>query len=213
VPFEVEHRVRRADGEYRWVIGTGRPRFGPQDEYLGYIGSIFDITDRKRVEEALKETDRHKDEFLATLAHELRNPLAPISNALTLLGRGERGPDADERMREMMQRQVQRLVRLIDDLLDSSRISRGNARAPAPLRRSRCDPARRRRDHPPDRRARVARAAREACRRSRSISTPTRSGSPRCSATCSTTRPSSAVLAGRICAHRRARSETRRWSR
>jgi PAS domain S-box-containing protein len=124
-PLAVEHRVRRADGEYRWVSAIGRPRFGPGCEFLGYIGSLIDITDRKHVEEALMQANRHKDEFLATLAHELRNPLAPISNALTLLGLGERDPEANERTREMMERQVQKLVRLIDDLLDTSRISRG----------------------------------------------------------------------------------------
>lgn len=84
-----------------------------------------DITERKRAEERLKEADRRKDEFLATLAHELRNPLAPIRNSLAILQlAGGLGPAA-ERIREIMERQVNHMVRLVDDLLEISRISRG----------------------------------------------------------------------------------------
>ncbi len=84
-----------------------------------------DITDRKRAEQALREADRRKDEFLATLAHELRNPLAPIRNSLHILRMGD-GPDRAEReLLEVMERQVQHLSRLVDDLLEVSRISRG----------------------------------------------------------------------------------------
>lgn len=83
------------------------------------------IAERARIEDALRETDRRKDEFLAALAHELRNPLAPLSNTLHLLrSRGE--PDAEERRaHDVMRRQVQHLTRLVDDLLDVSRITRG----------------------------------------------------------------------------------------
>jgi PAS domain S-box-containing protein len=81
--------------------------------------------ERARAEEALREADRRKDEFLATLAHELRNPLAPIRNALHLLRlTGGSGPAAD-RIHEMMERQVGHMVRLVDDLLEVSRITRG----------------------------------------------------------------------------------------
>ncbi|MEO5881679.1 MAG: ATP-binding protein [Caldimonas sp.] len=73
---------------------------------------------------ALQAADRRKDEFLATLAHELRNPLAPLGNALAILSRDD-SPATRQRMREMMQRQLQQLVRLIDDLLEVSRISTG----------------------------------------------------------------------------------------
>ena len=73
----------------------------------------------------LQEQDRRKDEFLATLAHELRNPLAPIRNALTILKHAQDKPEVLGRAREMMERQVAHMVRLIDDLLDVSRISRG----------------------------------------------------------------------------------------
>ena len=74
---------------------------------------------------ALQAADRRKDEFLATLAHELRNPLAPLGNALAILTRDETNPATRRRMREMMQRQLTQMVRLIDDLLDVSRISTG----------------------------------------------------------------------------------------
>ena len=83
------------------------------------------IIERNRIEESLRETDRRKDEFLAALAHELRNPLAPISNTLHLLrGRGEEDPEATM-AHDVIRRQVQHLTRLVDDLLDVSRITRG----------------------------------------------------------------------------------------
>ncbi len=87
-------------------------------------GMAIDITDLKRAEEALRETDRRKDEFLATLAHELRNPLAPIHNSLQILKLPRVDAATVERSREMMERQVQHLVRLVDDLLDVSRVMR-----------------------------------------------------------------------------------------
>ena len=93
-PFASDYRVRHHSGEYRWVIGAGRPRFDEDGRWLGYVGSVIDITERKRAEEALKDADRRKDEFLATLAHELRNPLAPIRTGLELLRSApEPGPE------------------------------------------------------------------------------------------------------------------------
>ncbi len=93
----------------------------------GHVAVIFkDITERKSAEEALRDADRRKDEFLATLAHELRNPLAPICNSLQLL-RMYAGNDASaEEVFEMMDRQVNYMVRLVDDLMDVSRITRGS---------------------------------------------------------------------------------------
>lgn len=84
-----------------------------------------DITESKRTEEALREADRRKDEFLATLAHELRNPLAPVRNGLYVLRRSRAMDAAAEHVQEMMERQVNHLVRLVDDLMDVSRISCG----------------------------------------------------------------------------------------
>ena len=81
--------------------------------------------EREKAEEALREADRRKDEFLAMLAHELRNPLAPIRNALEVLKLADVSPELLRQTREMMERQVQVMVRLVDDLLDVSRITRG----------------------------------------------------------------------------------------
>src|SRR5262249_27938128 len=88
-------------------------------------GIADDITEKRRAEEALQEADRRKDEFLATLAHELRNPLAPIRNSLQILKMPGVDSATVERSREMMGRQGQQLVRLVDDLLDVSRVMRG----------------------------------------------------------------------------------------
>jgi PAS domain S-box-containing protein len=85
---------------------------------------VSDVTDRKGAEEALMAADRRKDEFLATLAHELRNPLAPISNAAALLGAIQDASPQLVWIREMIQRQIVHLTRLIDDLMDVSRITR-----------------------------------------------------------------------------------------
>ena len=100
------------------------PEFGPENTVEYVISVTHDVTDHKRYEEALRDQDRRKDEFLATLAHELRNPLAPIRNGLQILRLAPDGEDALE-IREMMERQLAHMVRLIDDLLDVSRISRG----------------------------------------------------------------------------------------
>ncbi len=86
---------------------------------------FFDITEQKNAEESLRAADRHKDEFLATLAHELRNPLAPIRNGLNLLRTPQTDPDTADSLLGMMDRQLTQLVRLVDDLLDVSRISQG----------------------------------------------------------------------------------------
>ncbi len=124
-PFTMEYRLRRHDGEYRWVLDTGAPRFTPDGTFFGYIGSCLDITDRKRTEEDLRRSDRRKEEFLAVLSHELRNPLAPIQTALDLLEQAGATGAGAERELAVIGRQVQNLKRLVDDLLDVSRISRG----------------------------------------------------------------------------------------
>jgi PAS domain S-box-containing protein len=89
-------------------------------------GIFRDITERKRMEEQLKEVSRRKDEFLATLAHELRNPLAPVRNALQIMRLASHDPVMVGEARDMMERQVHNLIRLIDDLMDVSLISRGS---------------------------------------------------------------------------------------
>ena len=84
-----------------------------------------EIAERTRVEKALRATDRRKDEFLGTLAHELRNPLVPIRNALEIMRLSGNKPDVVESSRTMIDRQIKQMVRLIDDLLDVARVSRG----------------------------------------------------------------------------------------
>ena len=99
-----------------------------RDERERTIGTIIEVRDNqveKHALEALRETDRRKDEFLAMLAHELRNPLAPLTNALTLLARTQAMPDHSRTMLAMAERQRRQLRRLVDDLLEISRITRG----------------------------------------------------------------------------------------
>jgi CheY-like chemotaxis protein/two-component sensor histidine kinase len=83
------------------------------------------MLERRGAEEALRAADRRKDEFLATLAHELRNPLAPLRNGLAMLKLADTRPDLAGPAREMMERQLDQMVRLVDDLLDVSRIATG----------------------------------------------------------------------------------------
>ena len=85
-----------------------------------------EVSERARAEAALKEADRHKDEFLAVLAHELRNPLAPIRNAVEIMRRSALPDPQLAWSRDVIERQVKHLTRLVDDLLDVSRITRGN---------------------------------------------------------------------------------------
>jgi PAS domain S-box-containing protein len=106
------------------VLMSAAPLRDKEGRLRGAVASALDITERKQAEEALREADRKKDEFLATLAHELRNPLAPILNAVQLLKAN--GP-SDEMLnfgRDVIQRQVDQMARLLDDLLDVSRITR-----------------------------------------------------------------------------------------
>ncbi len=128
--FDVEYRVVRANGEQIWVSSKGKAQYRPDGSASGLYGVIQDITERKRMEqdlrqraEELAEADRKKDEFIALLAHELRNPLAPIRAGLHMLKLGATDPNALERARAMMDRQLSHMIRLIDDLLDVSRIS------------------------------------------------------------------------------------------
>ena len=109
----------------RWVRVVFTPIVDNAGQVDGWVTICTDIHDRRLAEEALREADRRKDDFLATLAHELRNPLAPIRNAAAILAR--KGPLDPELAwsREVIARQVEQMSRLIDDLLDIERISRG----------------------------------------------------------------------------------------
>lgn len=119
----MEYDIELADGRILHVMSNAAPLFSPDGRVRGAIGAHVDITELKEAQFALEAADRQKNEFLVTLAHELRNPLAPIRYAAALLR-----PDADagalERARQTIERQTSHLARLLDDLLDLSRITR-----------------------------------------------------------------------------------------
>src|SRR5262249_30182166 len=121
--YDLEYRIRRFDGEYHWFKTRGVPVRDEQGKIVYWFGTCTDIEDVKRLEAALREADQRKNEFLATLAHQRRNPLAPLRTGLQLL-RLTQERAAQEQALEMMERQLGQMVRLIDDLLDISRISR-----------------------------------------------------------------------------------------
>lgn len=123
-PFVCEYRLRRHDGHWRWHMVRSVPQKNGR-AVQRWIGTATDITDHRNTQAALLEADRRKDEFLAVLAHELRNPLAPIRTGVELLRLRSDKPGATERVRSMLERQVVHMVRLIDDLLDVSRIASG----------------------------------------------------------------------------------------
>jgi two-component system CheB/CheR fusion protein len=119
--FRAEARLRGRDGRYRWFEFVGAPRFEGR-RFAGYVGVSIDVSDRKDAEEALEEANRRKDEFLAMLGHELRNPLAAIRNAVATasLDQGQRTVAL-----AIARRQTEQLGRLVDDLLDVARITQG----------------------------------------------------------------------------------------
>ena len=123
--FTAEFRFRRYDGQYRWMRSIGVPRITGAGALLGYTGCTFDIHEARMAATQLREAARLKDEFLATLAHELRNPLGPLRNSLEILKRAEGDADLLRSARDTMERQLTHMVRLVDDLLDVSRITRG----------------------------------------------------------------------------------------
>ncbi len=129
-PQLFEWHARTANGRLFWVeVNIKRITVGTCERL---VAVVRDVSERKRAEEALRaalaqlrDADRRKDEFLGVLSHELRNPLAPIRNALDILERSEPGGQRARRAREVASRQVTHLTRLVDDLLDVTRIARG----------------------------------------------------------------------------------------
>jgi two-component system CheB/CheR fusion protein len=113
------------DGTAVHVLISARPLYDGFGRTRGAIASMLDITELRNTEHALRDADRRKDEFLATLAHELRNPLAPIRNSINILRMTSNPSPSIERVHDMIDRQVAHLVRLVDDLLELSRISHG----------------------------------------------------------------------------------------
>jgi PAS domain S-box-containing protein len=127
--------VVRADGSVRHVLISAAPLRDSTGQGTGAVGVVLDLTALRRAEDALREAGRRKDEFLAVLAHELRNPLAPIRNAVHMLRLIDPRDPRVRQARDMIERQVAHMTRLIDDLLDVSRIARGQVL----LKKERCD--------------------------------------------------------------------------
>jgi PAS domain S-box-containing protein len=123
--FRAEARARRADGQWRWIASDGVPLLSPSGDLLGFVGSSPDVTDIKAAEDVLRDADRRKDAFISMVAHELRNPLAAITNAVQLLRRLGLIESNVNWARDLIERQVAQLTRIVDDLLDISRIGKG----------------------------------------------------------------------------------------
>lgn len=123
--FEQEFRIVHPQRGIVWILDKGRTERDQSGRPLRIHGIDMDVTERKLAEQALQEADRRKSEFLATLAHELRNPLAPLRSALEIIRLAGNDPEPIQQVRPMMERQLGHMIRLIDDLLDVSRISQG----------------------------------------------------------------------------------------
>ncbi len=134
-PWECTFPLKRLDGEYRWMLARAIPQSDREGNLVHWFGTCTDITDMMKAEEALQEADHRKDVFLATLAHELRNPMAPLRSGLEVLQSIE-GDETFTHTRKVMKRQVDHLARLVEDLLDLGRINTGSLR----LRREPMDP-------------------------------------------------------------------------
>src|SRR5262247_3126989 len=122
--FVIEKRYVRKDRKIVWVSVAAKLIRDSDGRPLRTIGVFQDITERKRAEEELKQADQRKDEFIATLAHELRNPLAPIRNAVEMLALCQSSDPDFEWSRNVIDQQVKHLACLVDDLIDVSRITR-----------------------------------------------------------------------------------------
>jgi len=124
-PWEDTYQIRARDGAYRWFLSRARPILNPDGQIDRWVGTDTDMTEQLSVEETLREADRRKDEFLATLAHELRNPLAPIRQAARLSNAAHVTESQQRWCNDVIERQVRHMSLLLDDLLDISRVTRG----------------------------------------------------------------------------------------
>jgi PAS domain S-box-containing protein len=129
--FTMDYRLRRHDGEYRWTAGAGMPHEDEAGVSAGFVGTVIDIHDRillqdvqQRLAGELSEKNRLQSEFLFTLAHELRNPLAPIRSGLEVM-RADPTAAVSKNVQSVMRRQVDHIVHLVDDLLDMARLTQG----------------------------------------------------------------------------------------
>jgi signal transduction histidine kinase len=116
----MEYRMKRQDGEYRWILDHGIPRKTAAGAFIGFIGTCVDIQDRREIEQM-------KNEFISVVSHELRTPLTSIRGSLGLIAGGATGqlPDKAKSMIDLAVRSTDRLVRLINDILDIEKIESG----------------------------------------------------------------------------------------
>jgi signal transduction histidine kinase len=123
--YKEQYEVRWPDGSFHWVLAYGRPLIDERGVTARMVGVSLDVTESVRSREALELADRRKDEFLATLAHELRNPLAPIRQAVTVARSDAASAAQRSWAMNVVDRQASHMAVLLDDLLDISRITRG----------------------------------------------------------------------------------------
>lgn len=129
--FYLEYRLRQKNGEYRWCIDAGNPRFSDSGEFLGFAGTVIDINDRKNAEIKTEEALQARDEFLSIASHELKTPLTTLKlqvglqQRLNKSGPGENVFERYQTFLHLTNTQVQRISRLVDDMLDVSRIRTG----------------------------------------------------------------------------------------
>ena len=131
-PYEIEYRLRDRHGEYQWVLGRAMPVRDASGAIVRWMGTCTEIHELKRVQQALeasqaalRATDRQKDQFLAMLAHELRNPLMPITTAAHVLKLGGQSEEEVRQAASIVERQAWHMRALIEDLIDVSRVTRG----------------------------------------------------------------------------------------
>jgi len=124
-PYDIEYRLRHRSGEYRWVLGRALPLRDERGRITRWLGTCTDIHEQVIARELLHREAERKDEFLAMLAHELRNPLAPIRAAASVLPSAANDAERTAQLAEVVERQVAHMTRLVDDLLDVSRVTRG----------------------------------------------------------------------------------------
>ncbi len=130
-PFNIIYRLRHANGNYRWAVDSGAP-LHDNGAITGFVGTVVDVHDERVAKDAMEvlakdltEVNQRQKEFLVTLAHELRNPLAPIRNGLDVMRLSTSANQRVNNVHQMMDRQVNHLTHLVDDLLDIARITKG----------------------------------------------------------------------------------------
>lgn len=127
-PFEREFRLWHHSGDFHWILARALPMRDEGGRIVRWIATLTDIQSQKQAQQDLMEANRQKDEFLAMLAHELRNPLAPVSTAAQLLQLSANDPHRVRKTSELIARQVGHMTELVNNLMDVSRVTRGLVR-------------------------------------------------------------------------------------